>query len=781
MSDKEREWTTFGRYVLLDKIGVGGMAEIFRAKTFGAAGFEKEFAIKLILPSLIGDKEFVDMFIDEAKIAVSLYHANIVQVFDLGQLENQYYIAMEFVHGKDLLDVLARCAELEIHVPLHLVLFITMEMLKGLDFAHRARNSFGDDLGIIHRDVSPSNVLISYAGDVKIGDFGVAKAAMKRSSTESGTLKGKVGYMSPEQVIGDGIDHRSDIFSAGIVFFEALSMSRLFAGGSDLDVMLKVRDADINESLLRAEPMPSDLRDIVKRSLSRYREERYQSAGEFYQALQDFCFKHNIRVTESDLSNFMRRLFAEEIEQEKARRRSDPHAPVVSLSAQQNAMNVPLQHSVSDTLEDSTGSIAQTLSRKSEVSERRFRYRDAAGKIFGPMGLAAFVDLVANQPAHASERAAVLDGPWLDLGAFDELADVLARRAPAPPAPVPRPAQPTNAAKPPIETGKIPAAGAVVLKPSRKIEVIDDIANADTIEFHSLKDPLENLTNFDSESSYDGELTDEETMERVSSKLSINQIAALKQEYTTYEGTLNDVSFARMIARLHRIKSTGRLHTIHGNIEKSTFFNNGEIILVESNRSEERLGTFLLKRKYITQEQLEMGLARLSEWGGRLGDALVATGALPAHEIFTLLSDQMAEKLLDIFTWTLGSFAYYENQDPEVHGYPLDVNCYDILVRGCREYVTLESLVNQYRDRIHVSMFLRQPAPIDINMLKLRTNEARVAAELQNGMSLHGLLRRFPPSQRALIYRTVYLLHQSELLTFEYTTEEPDFPGSLIR
>src|SRR5690554_5898023 len=162
------EGTKFGRYVLLEKIGAGGMAEIFRAKTFGAAGFEKEFAIKLILPSLVDDTEFVDMFINEAKIAVSLYHANVVQVFDLGELDNQYYIAMEFVHGKDLLDVLARCAELNIKIPLNLVLFIAMEMLKGLDFAHRAKDPYGDDLNIIHRDVSPSNILISYAGDVKV-------------------------------------------------------------------------------------------------------------------------------------------------------------------------------------------------------------------------------------------------------------------------------------------------------------------------------------------------------------------------------------------------------------------------------------------------------------------------------------------------------------------------------------------------------------------------------------------------------------------------------------
>ena len=157
------------------------MAEIYRAKTFGAAGFEKEFALKLILPSLVDDSEFVEMFINEAKIAVSLYHANIVQVFDLGEIDDQYYIAMEYVLGKDLLEVLATCADLDIKIPLNLVLFVTMEMLKGLNFRPPREEPYGDDLNIIHRDVSPSNIMISYAGDVKVGDFGVAKAAIERN------------------------------------------------------------------------------------------------------------------------------------------------------------------------------------------------------------------------------------------------------------------------------------------------------------------------------------------------------------------------------------------------------------------------------------------------------------------------------------------------------------------------------------------------------------------------------------------------------------------------
>jgi hypothetical protein len=232
-----------------------------------------------------------------------------------------------------------------------------------------------------------------------------------------------------------------------------------------------------------------------------------------------------------------------------------------------------------------------------------------------------------------------------------------------------------------------------------------------------------------------------------------------------------------MLSRLHRSKGTGRLQTSRGKTSKSTFFQNGEIIYVESNLEEERLGAFLMSKDIISQEQLREGLARLSEWGGRLGDALVATGAIPAHDIFRLLSEQMAEKLLDLFNWHEGVYGYFENQEPSTHGYPLDVDCFDILVRGCRERVTLEHLYSFYKELMHVAMYMRQPAPFDINLLKLRANELRVAKQIEEGLSLHGLLRKFPPSQRSLIYRTVYLLHQSELLTFELTTDEIHFPG----
>ena len=765
MVDRTREGSTFGRYVLLEKIGVGGMAEILRAKTFGAAGFEKEFAIKLILPSLVNDDEFVDMFINEAKIAVSLYHANIVQVFDLGQIEGQYYIAMEYVHGKDMLDVLARCADREVKLPLHIVLFMMMEMLKGLDFAHRAKNPYGEDLNIVHRDISPSNVLISYAGDVKIGDFGVAKAAVRRTLTESGTLKGKVGYMSPEQVMGEPIDSRSDIFSAGIVLFEALSMKRLFTGSSDLNIMLRIRDTNIEEHLDRAGPLPRELKDIIKRALARHREERYQSAGELYQALVDFCFHYGIKVTGADLSNFMRRLFAKEIEEEKAKRMSESQNPLLHQSpslalsrSQQGGQVVRPAASrrqivpVPSALEAPLGAErppAPKVPTLDPPSPQTYRLRTRDGAIFGPMTINSLRSFMLHHSPGPEVKIQPGDEPsWRAPEQLTELADVVAALA--------------QAASEPEQL-----AHELAIEPS--------LAEHKAPPSLTSPDPFEHGTTGQGSSPH---LVSAPSLATERSGV-IEVVEEIKQAYAAYQGQLHQMSIARLLARLHRTRGTGRLHVTRQGVDKSIFFQQGQIILVDSNLEDELLGNFLLRRQLITQAQLDQGFARLSEWGGRLGDALVATGAVPAHDIFQLLSEQMREKILEIFAWSEGRFSYFENQEPATHGYPLDVDCYGTITLGCRERTSFKALLSFYKERMNVAMICRDPSPIPLDHLRLRGTELRVAKSIASGLTFKELIARFTPAQRELVYRTVYLLHQLELLTFEMTIENFDFPGQL--
>ncbi|PWT87509.1 MAG: hypothetical protein C5B54_12240, partial [Acidobacteria bacterium] len=227
------EGINFGQYLLLSKIATGGMAELFKAKRKGVEGFEKILAIKRILPHMSDNEDFVTMFIDEAKLAAQLTHHNICQIFDLGKIETSYYIAMEYVHGKDLRAVMKASRQKDKPIPIELAVLITSKISSALDYAHRKRDANGQPLNLVHRDVSPQNILISYEGDVKLVDFGIAKAATKVHVTQHGALKGKLLYMSPEQAWGKSVDRRTDIFSLAVVLYEMLAGRPLFFEDND--------------------------------------------------------------------------------------------------------------------------------------------------------------------------------------------------------------------------------------------------------------------------------------------------------------------------------------------------------------------------------------------------------------------------------------------------------------------------------------------------------------------------------------------------------------------
>lgn len=249
MPDEGKDTTfpsQFGRYTLVQRLATGGMAEVFKAKILSGHGFEKLLVIKRILPNLAADKTFVSMFIDEAKLTAQLVHPKIVQVTDFGEVNGQYFIALEFVDGFDGLALLRSAAQKQVRLPVPICMFIAMEVLDALDYAHNAKDIEGKPMHLVHRDISPSNVFISQRGDVKLGDFGIAHAQERESKTQAGTLKGKYGYMSPEQVAGAELDCRSDLFAVGIVLAETLMGKRLFTAQNDLDVLLMVRDGRLD-------------------------------------------------------------------------------------------------------------------------------------------------------------------------------------------------------------------------------------------------------------------------------------------------------------------------------------------------------------------------------------------------------------------------------------------------------------------------------------------------------------------------------------------------------
>ena len=307
----------FGKYLILDKIATGGMAELFRAKITSVEGFEKLVAIKKILPNLTQDSNLVDMFIDEAKLAAMLTHQNIVQIYDLGSMEGAYFIAMEYIQGKDLRVLSNKSKEKGLPLPLEYALYITSRICSGLDYSHNLKDFQGNSLKLIHRDISPQNILVTYEGEVKIVDFGIAKAARKTADTREGLIKGKVAYMSPEQAAGKTIDHRSDIFSAGILLYEMITGVRMF-DGADLNVLDKVRKADFQKPETIVSNLPADVSEILRRALAKAPSRRYKSCVAMLADLEECLSSFSVRPRAEGLSHYMKALFAEEIAAEAA-------------------------------------------------------------------------------------------------------------------------------------------------------------------------------------------------------------------------------------------------------------------------------------------------------------------------------------------------------------------------------------------------------------------------------------------------------------------------------
>jgi TonB family protein len=298
----------FGQYVLLEKIATGGMAEVWKARMRGVEGFQKIVAIKKILPHLSDNQDFIEMFVDEAKLAAQLNHNNIIHIYDLGKIQSSYYIAMEYIDGYDLKNILKKAQERDQPLSVEIALFVASKIGAALDYAHRKRDFEDKEMGLVHRDVSPQNVLISEEGDIKLCDFGIAKAASKASHTQAGALKGKLQYMSPEQAWGRNIDKRSDIFALATVLFEMLTARKLFAGDNELSILEQVREARVTAPSQYNDEITPEIDAIVLKALQKDPANRYQTAGEMQRDLDAVLYSFKPTPTSADLAIYMHRL-----------------------------------------------------------------------------------------------------------------------------------------------------------------------------------------------------------------------------------------------------------------------------------------------------------------------------------------------------------------------------------------------------------------------------------------------------------------------------------------
>lgn len=299
--------------MLLRRLAVGGMAEVYVAKTKGIGGFEKLVAIKVIHPRFSEDEHFVQMLVEEAKISVQLNHVNIAQTFDLGCIDDTYFISMEYVEGADTFRVQKRARDQRLALPIDICCHIAAEICNGLSYAHRKRDAEGSPLGIVHRDISPQNVLVSYSGEVKIVDFGIAKAALRGGQTEVGVIKGKYYYMSPEQAWGDPVDHRTDVFATGLLLHELLTGEMVYQEENVPALLDRVRKAQIPSPRARRKDVPEELAAVIAKAVAKEASDRFQSAHAFAQELNRVLYQINPTFNASRMAQLMGTLFPEEV------------------------------------------------------------------------------------------------------------------------------------------------------------------------------------------------------------------------------------------------------------------------------------------------------------------------------------------------------------------------------------------------------------------------------------------------------------------------------------
>ncbi len=662
----------FGRYQLVERLAVGGMAELFIATAPGEHGFQKKVVIKRLLPHLVADETYNAMFIDEAKLTARLVHPKIAQTFELGKVDECLFIAMEYVDGIDVLALLREFASRRRRVDPQLAAWIAHETLDALDYAHNLKSEDGSAMGIVHRDISPSNVLLSVRGDVKLVDFGIARAKDpdRAHKSKTGTLKGKYGYMSPEQVIEQPLDARSDVFSVGVVLAELLTGRRLFAAANELDVLLMVRDAKLQRYDKYGADIDPSLSEIVRKSLKKPVDERYQSAAQFRDAIAEWLFEHRHRMQPKHVADVVRELHAAVVER---RQKTTTAAPAQAAE---------------------------------DVLVGRAPSEDAAPMIIVEDGPSMPVIQMSYEPDEPKQRPVSVS----DLAAasatpqVSKRAETVAGRPQQKPPAVQVPPVTPPAAPPRTATGSSPR-HAIEIKLDLEPAVVE-VPIADTISAAveaitlpddgaidvDLSDDSERLE--DSQMRAFDDLTEDPAVQsRSNIKLPPPEELARKRPPTPPAladipeppddaGEFHITSPLRVLFRLMTARATGLLVVAVGGIKKEIYVRDGQPEYVSSNVASELFGNYLVSKGVLSDGELAMALAMMPHYGGKLGDTLVGLGLLKPLEVFRHLTRQVRSKIIDVCTWNKGSFGWYAGRENPREAFPLDFNAFEILGAG---------------------------------------------------------------------------------------------------
>jgi len=651
----------FGRYQLVERLAMGGMAELFVATSPGEHGFQKKVVIKRLLPQLSTDDTYKAMFIDEAKLTARLVHPKIAQTFELGRVDDSLFIAMEYVDGIDVLALLREFATRRKRVEPQLAAWIAHEVLDALDYAHNLRDENAGSLGIVHRDISPSNVLLSERGDVKLVDFGIARAIdpERAHKSKTGTLKGKYGYMSPEQVIELPLDGRSDVFSVGVVLAELLTGRRLFAAANELDVLLMVRDAKLARLDKYGGDIESGLSTIVRKALKKSVDERWASAAAFRDAIGEWLFEHRHRMTSRHVADVVADL-REAVNERRLKTSAAEQAqtPVLADIAQARAPSENL---------DSVPVVAMDIE---DVSMPVISVSYDAEQPDPPMRPVTASDLGASAASIAAPINVVKPKPSITVPAL------------VPPVKTPPRGTPIAVIPAKLEKKKEEAAVEVPIGDtiSAAVEAIVLPDGEQSSEDDSRPHSFDDLTEQPQSRSRDVALPSAEELAR--KKPPTPPSLADIDETPDDAGDFAVTSPLRVLFRLMTARATGLLVVAVGGIKKEIYVRDGQPEYVSSNVASELFGNYLVTKGVLSDGELAMALAMMPHYGGKLGDTLVGLGLLKPLEVFRHLTRQVRTKIIDVCTWNKGGFAWYAGRENPREAFPLDFNAFEILGAG---------------------------------------------------------------------------------------------------
>lgn len=576
------------------------MAEVYRASAPAPVGAERTVVIKRMLPRIASDASARAMFAEEAHIGAHVRHPNVVQVLDFGEAEEHPYLVLEFVQGVDLWRLMRFLTRTGRALTVPQAVFIAREMLAGLHAVHEASDDTGARLGVVHRDVSPSNVLLSLHGDVKLGDLGIARARLREkfpTTAVSERAKGKLGYLAPEQVRGSESDRRADIFSAGVVIAELLMGRPLFSGGSELAVLLAIRDSKVHPFLEFSAQLPPGLGELIVDALAQKPARRHASAELFASRLLPFQQAPTDVLRRSVAAMVLEALDTTAglpLQLTPTRTVTDPMRFLSQFSYGEHALDdvaTPIQ-----TVPVPAASLLEPTPAPAGV---RYDVRAGSGVRFGPWSFAQVVQAISTGQLGPHDRVSVDGGPLRPLAEVPELARHLG-----------------------------------------------------------------SSTSLSSSIGDDGAL-------RLSGEI-------LPLEGGGIVGALGRAAVERM---------TVLMLCELGGVRKEVYLKDGAPAFVTSNLASELLGEYLVGKSVITRGELDMALAVMPRFEGRLGDTLTALGLVEPVMLFRHIAEQVREKLLDLFLWEGGTCTHYHGVPPPPSGFPLNIDGWDVLDEGLRRRI----------------------------------------------------------------------------------------------